>query len=103
MGWQTIADTLPSVQKPHPSSSIRYKTTRNGIFEKVLPSQLDDQKIFERLALSPPYSYCDPNNHIFKISTATKGTNMARNPNTNSRGDIFDVATIETVWKKGGN
>ena len=26
---------------------------------------------------------------------------MARNPNTNSRGEPFDEATIEAVWKKG--
>lgn len=26
---------------------------------------------------------------------------MARNPNTNSRGEPFDEATIKTVWEKG--
>ena len=26
---------------------------------------------------------------------------MARNPNTNSRGESFDEATIEAVWEKG--
>jgi hypothetical protein len=26
---------------------------------------------------------------------------MARNPNTNSRGEPFDEATIEAVWEKG--
>ena len=26
---------------------------------------------------------------------------MARNPNTNSRGESFDETTIEAVWKKG--
>src|SRR6185437_3474012 len=31
----------------------------------------------------------------------TSKNNMARNPNTNGRGEPFDEATIEAVWQKG--
>jgi hypothetical protein len=47
------ADILPVVHKPSPTRSIRHKTAQNRIFEVMLPSQVDGQENFERLAFSP--------------------------------------------------